>query len=170
MYDLNKIKVFESFLDNLPIMSLVDEFDIELDIKGRCSCLLNEETRPSMFIDYAKNKWHCFSCQHGGGPAKLVGDFYQQNHGAKNYFNALSKYLDKHIEFREELGFLDLFENSATFSDCSFNSLKKQFEKLEHKPTLSLIKIKEKPKIGSDISTILNYVTELQNGGKYNAQ
>ncbi len=167
MYDLHKIKHLESLLDKKPIMELVEEFEIDLDEKGRCSCLLHEETRPSMFIDFIKNKWHCFSCQHGGGPSKLIGDYYQSNYGTKNYFEALARYLDKHIELREELGFIDLTDRSGQSSPIS---LKKVLEKCDQlgfqNHNISRIKIIEKPKLNADIQEIMSYVTRLQREGK----
>jgi hypothetical protein len=166
VYDLQKVKALEDLLNNSPIMDIVDEFDITLDVKGRCSCLMHEETRPSMFVDFAKNKWHCFSCQHGGGPSKLIEDFYQVNYGTKNYFDALSKYLDKHPEIREELGFVDLTDKSGRPSINTLKGVKDACARLEFSKPLTRIKILEKPKLNASHIEILEYVTRLQREGK----
>ena len=165
MYDTKKAQTLVDYLESTSISNLIDEFDIEVDIKGRCSCLLHEETKPSMFIDFQKNKWHCFSCQQGGGVSSLIDHFYRHNLGTKNYYDSLNKYLEKHQEISKEIGFHDIITNEYQLSDFSMQNIIERCNKLEVRPNLTKIKIVEKPKKDASFEDILEYVTRLQTGG-----
>lgn len=165
MYDTKKAQTLVNYLESLSIAILVDEFDIDVDIKGRCSCLLHEETKPSMFIDFQKNKWHCFSCQQGGGISSLIDHYYRHNCGSKNYYDSLNKYLAKHKDIRLEVGFTDIITNDYQLSDFSLQNVIDRCNKLEIRPSLTKIKILEKPSKDAPFEEIMEYITRLQIGG-----
>lgn len=165
MYDKKKVQTLVNYLENTPIINLVDEFDIEVDLKGRCSCLLHEETKPSMFIDFQKNKWHCFSCQQGGGVANLIDHYYRQNCGSKHYFDSLSKYLSKHKEIRSETGLVDLNETEYHLSEFNAQSIIDRCNQLMTKTEFTQFKIKEKPALDAPLSEIMEYLKFIQTGG-----
>lgn len=67
--DLQRLK------DEVSVQRLVEAAGIELkkigkDIAGRCP--FHEDDEPSLIVTPAKNLWHCFGCQVGGGPIDWV--------------------------------------------------------------------------------------------------
>lgn len=56
----------------IPILSIAEALGIEVNDRGICRCLQNEDKNPSMHIDSAKNLWKCFSCGEGGSNINLV--------------------------------------------------------------------------------------------------
>jgi DNA primase catalytic core len=67
--DLQRLK------DEVSVQRLVESAGIELrkvgkDIAGRCP--FHEDAEPSLIVTPAKNLWHCFGCQVGGGPIDWV--------------------------------------------------------------------------------------------------
>lgn len=61
--------------DEVSVQRLVEAGGIELrkvgkDIAGRCP--FHEDAEPSLIVTPAKNLWHCFGCQVGGGPIDWV--------------------------------------------------------------------------------------------------
>jgi DNA primase len=57
--------------DEVAVQRLVEAAGIELkrvgkDLAGRCA--FHEDDEPSLIVTPAKNLWHCFGCQVGGGP------------------------------------------------------------------------------------------------------
>lgn len=61
--------------DEVSVERLVESAGIELkrigkDIAGRCP--FHEDEQPSLIVTPAKNLWHCFGCQIGGGPIDWV--------------------------------------------------------------------------------------------------
>lgn len=61
--------------DEVSVQRLVEASGIELkkvgkDLAGRCP--FHEDDEPSLIVTPAKNLWHCFGCQVGGGPIDWV--------------------------------------------------------------------------------------------------
>lgn len=61
--------------DEVAVQRLVEAAGIELkrvgkDLAGRCP--FHEDDEPSLIVTPAKNLWHCFGCQVGGGPIDWV--------------------------------------------------------------------------------------------------
>ena len=61
--------------DEIAVQRLVEAAGIELkrvgkDLAGRCP--FHEDSEPSLIVTPAKNLWHCFGCQCGGGPIDWV--------------------------------------------------------------------------------------------------
>jgi DNA primase len=57
--------------DEVAVQRLIESAGIELkrvgkDLAGRCP--FHEDSEPSLIVTPAKNLWHCFGCQCGGGP------------------------------------------------------------------------------------------------------
>ena len=163
MYDNKKVEKLREYLDSLSIIDIIDEFEISLDDKFRCSCLLHEETKPSMFIDIEKNKWHCFSCQHGGSVSNLISDYFIANYNTNNYYSALNLYLKQHNEIKEELGFIDLIERTEKVSTLNLKDIEKICEKLQYKEDLTKIKLELMPSKKDGIETIINSFIKIQN-------
>lgn len=162
---MKKVKTLIDYLDQLPIMFLVDEFNIDVDIKGRCSCLLHEETKPSMFIDFQKNKWHCFSCQQGGGNSSLVDHYYRHNLNTKNYYDSLNKFLHSHNDIKSEINIKDLGFDGYSSSNLDMQNIIDKYSKFESSPELTRINLIPKPKKDSSIEEIIQYFINLQTGG-----
>lgn len=61
--------------DEVSVQRLVESAGIELkkigkDIAGKCP--FHDDSEPSLIVTPAKNLWHCFGCQIGGGPIDWV--------------------------------------------------------------------------------------------------
>ena len=61
--------------DEIAVQRLIEAAGIELkrvgkDLAGRCP--FHEDSEPSLIVTPAKNLWHCFGCQCGGGPIDWV--------------------------------------------------------------------------------------------------
>jgi DNA primase len=61
--------------DEVAVQRLIEEAGIELkrvgkDLAGRCP--FHDDGEPSLIVTPAKNLWHCFGCQCGGGPIDWV--------------------------------------------------------------------------------------------------
>ena len=61
--------------DEIAVQRLIESAGIELkrvgkDLAGRCP--FHEDGEPSLVVTPAKNLWHCFGCQCGGGPIDWV--------------------------------------------------------------------------------------------------
>ena len=54
------------------ILDVAAALGIEVNDKGFCRCLQNEDKTPSMHLDSKKNLWKCFSCGNGGTNIDLV--------------------------------------------------------------------------------------------------
>lgn len=160
---MKKVKKLEEALEQIPIVDVIDEFNIEIDFKGRCSCLIHDETKPSMFIDLTNNRWHCFSCQHGGGVASLIADFYQIHQNAKNYYDSLKLYLTKHPYLINELGFADLLNRDFQPTPSTLTEVSSILDRVENREKPSLIPIKLKPSKNANINDIINFFIYIQN-------
>ena len=67
--DLQRLK------DEISVERLIESAGVELrrvgkDLAGRCP--FHEDSEPSLIVTPAKNLWHCFGCQCGGGPIDWV--------------------------------------------------------------------------------------------------
>ena len=67
--DLQRLK------DEVAVERLIESAGVELkrvgkDWAGRCP--FHEDSEPSLIVTPAKNLWHCFGCQSGGGPIDWV--------------------------------------------------------------------------------------------------
>ena len=61
--------------DEIAVQRLVEAAGVELrktgkDFAGRC--LFHDDDTASLVVTPAKNLWHCFGCQCGGGPIDWV--------------------------------------------------------------------------------------------------
>ena len=61
--------------EEIAVQRLIESAGIELkrvgkDLAGRCP--FHEDSEPSLIVTPAKNLWHCFGCQCGGGPIDWV--------------------------------------------------------------------------------------------------
>src|SRR5438105_600285 len=64
--------------DEVSVQRLIESAGIELkkigkDIAGKCP--FHDDSEPSLIVTPAKNLWHCFGCQIGGGPIDWVMKF-----------------------------------------------------------------------------------------------
>src|ERR1017187_354187 len=65
------VEVVERLKTQVAVERLIESAGIELkavgmDLRGRCP--FHDDGEASLVITPAKNLWHCFSCQIGGGP------------------------------------------------------------------------------------------------------
>jgi DNA primase len=65
----------EQLKENISVQRLVEGAGVVLrkmgkDLSGKCP--FHEDDKPSLVVTPAKNLWHCFGCQSGGGPIDWV--------------------------------------------------------------------------------------------------
>ena len=65
----------ERLKEEVSIERLIESAGLELKKSGKdlaCRCPFHEDDTASLIVKPAKNLWHCFGCQIGGGPIDWV--------------------------------------------------------------------------------------------------
>src|SRR5471032_2588574 len=65
----------ERLKNEISVERLVESAGIELKKSGKNflgQCPFHDDAEPSLVVTPAKNLWHCFACQIGGGPIDWV--------------------------------------------------------------------------------------------------
>ena len=68
----------EQLKNDVSVERLVESAGIELKKSGKDRigvCPFHDDSEPSLVVTPAKNLWHCFGCQIGGGPIDWVMKF-----------------------------------------------------------------------------------------------
>ena len=70
--------IIEQLKNDISVERLIESAGIALKKSGKDKvgiCPFHEDSEPSLAVTPAKNLWHCFACQTGGGPIDWVMKF-----------------------------------------------------------------------------------------------